>query len=57
MDASFVAQNVLLFCTSVGMEARPRAIMNKDKIIETIKLNSAQRPMLNIPVSYKKDKE
>jgi nitroreductase len=57
MDASFVAQNVLLFCTSVGMEARPRAIMNKDKIKETLKLNSTQRPMLNIPVSYKKDKE
>lgn len=57
MDASFVAQNVLLFCTSVGMEARPRAIMNKDKIIETLKLNSTQIPMLNIPVSYKKNIE
>ena len=55
MDAAFVAQNVLLFCSSVGMEARPRAFMNKEQIIETLKLNSTQLPMLNIPVSYKKN--
>lgn len=55
MDAAFVAQNVLLFCSSVGMEARPRAFMNKEQIIETLKLNNTQLPMLNIPVSYKKN--
>ena len=55
MDAAFVAKNVLLFCTSVGMEARPRAFMNKEQIIETLKLNNTQLPMLNIPVSYKKN--
>lgn len=54
MDAGIVSQNVLIFCASNNMAARPRAIMNKEKIKELIKLGDLQIPMLNIPVSYKK---
>ncbi|MDD4058652.1 MAG: SagB/ThcOx family dehydrogenase [Bacteroidales bacterium] len=53
MDAGIVSQNTLLFCASAGMEARPRAFMNKEQIRELLNLNSNQLPMLNIPVSYK----
>ena len=55
MDAGIVSQNIMLFCSSAGMESRPRAFMNKEQIIETLKLNNKQLPMLNIPVSYKKN--
>lgn len=54
MDAGIVSQNVLIFCASNNMAARPRAIMNKEKITELLKFGDFQIPMLNIPVSYKK---
>ena len=54
MDAGIVSQNVLIFCASNNMAARPRAIMNKEKIRELLKFGDFQIPMLNIPVSYKK---
>lgn len=55
MDAGIVAQNILLFCASIDMVGRPRAGMNKESIKELLSLNEAQYPMLNVPVSYKKD--
>jgi SagB-type dehydrogenase family enzyme len=55
MDAGIVAQNILLFCSSIDMVGRPRAGMNKQSIKELLHLNDQQCPMLNIPVSYKKD--
>lgn len=55
MDAGIVTQNILIFCASVDLVSRPRAGMNKEKIKELLKLNDTQYPMLNIPVSYKKD--
>lgn len=54
MDAGIVSQNVLIFCASNNMAARPRAIMNKEKIKELLKFGDFEIPMLNIPVSYKK---
>lgn len=54
IDAGIVAQNILLFCTSIDMVGRPRAFMNKESIKELLKLNEKQYPVLNIPVSYKK---
>jgi len=55
IDAGIVAQNILLFCTSIDMVGRPRAGMNKELIKELLRLNETQYPLLNIPVSYKKD--
>ncbi len=55
MDAGIVTQNILIFCASVDLVSRPRAGMNKEKIKELLKLNDTQYPMLNIPISYKKD--
>ena len=55
MDAGIVSQNILLFCTSIDMVGRPRASMNKESIKDLLSLIDSQYPMLNIPVSYKKD--
>jgi len=55
MDAGIVAQNILLFCTSIDMVGRPRAGMNKELIKKLLSLNETQYPLLNIPVSYKKE--
>lgn len=54
MDAGIVSQNIMLFCSSAGMESRPRAFMNKEKINELLQLSSTRLPMLNIPISYKR---
>ena len=54
MDAGIVSQNIMLFCSSAGMESRPRAFMKKSEIIELLQLGTTKLPMLNIPVSYKK---
>jgi nitroreductase len=53
IDTGIVAQNILLFCTSIDMVGRPRAFMDKDTIKELLKLNDKQYPILNIPVAYK----
>lgn len=55
IDTGIVAQNILLFCTSIDMVGRPRAFMNKESIKELLSLNEKQYPILNIPVAYKKD--
>ena len=52
IDAGIVAQNILLFATSIDMVGRPRAGMNKELIKELLNLNETQFPLLNIPVSY-----
>ncbi|OJV20839.1 MAG: hypothetical protein BGO30_05865 [Bacteroidetes bacterium 41-46] len=54
MDAGIVSQNIMLFCSSAGMESRPRAFMKKSEINELLQLGTTKLPMLNIPVSYKK---
>ncbi|MDR1742564.1 MAG: SagB/ThcOx family dehydrogenase [Dysgonamonadaceae bacterium] len=53
MDAGIVSQNIAVFCASVGLLTRPRAMMNKPKIKELLQLSDSQIPMLNLPVSYK----
>lgn len=55
IDAGIVAQNILLFCTSIGMTGRPRSSMNKARIKELLGLKESQLLLLNIPVSYKQD--
>lgn len=54
IDAGIVAQNILLFCTSIDMTGRPRSGMNRKLIKELLGLKESQLPLLNIPVSYKK---
>lgn len=54
IDAGIVAQNILLFCTSIDMTGRPRSGMNRKLIKELLGLKDSQLPLLNIPVSYKK---
>ncbi|MDR1516809.1 MAG: SagB/ThcOx family dehydrogenase [Dysgonamonadaceae bacterium] len=53
MDAGIVSQNIAIFCASVGLSTRPRALMDKQKIKEILQLGDTQLPMLNLPVSYK----
>jgi len=54
IDAGLVAENICVFCASVGFSSRPRASMEQDKIIELLKLSNSQKLMLNVIVSYKK---
>lgn len=54
IDAGLVAQNIMIFCASEGLHARPRVYMETEKIIQILNLNENQQPILNIPVSYKK---
>lgn len=53
IDAGIVAQNILLFCTSIEMVGIPRVSMNKEHIRALLRLKDSQLPILNIPVSYK----
>lgn len=53
IDAGIVAQNIMLFCASEGLLARPRAWMEKDKLREILQLKDKQHPILNIAISYK----
>lgn len=52
IDAGMVAQNILLFCSSEGLAARPRVTMERDQLIEILQLNEFQEIILNIPISY-----
>ena len=48
IDAARVAQNILLFCVSVDLVARPRASMDKQKIKELLRRKDRQYLILNI---------
>jgi SagB-type dehydrogenase family enzyme len=54
-DAGIVSQNISIFCAAVGFSTRPRATMDIQKLSEVLKLTPSQHPMLNHPVSYKKE--
>jgi SagB-type dehydrogenase family enzyme len=54
-DAGIVSQNIAVFCASVGLATRPRASMDLKKLRELLKLKDSQYPILNNPVSYKKN--
>ena len=53
-DAGIVSQNISLFCASEGMSTRVRATMDIKKLRGVLKLKDSQYPVLNHPVSYKK---
>jgi len=52
MDASFVSQNICLFCAGMGLSTRPRAGMDIEKVRSVLQLKDTQHPILNNPVSY-----
>lgn len=52
MDAAFVSENVNLFCAGAKMVTVTRASMDRKGIIELLKLNEKQLPMLNNAVGY-----
>lgn len=54
LDAGIVSQNIGLFCAGTGLATRPRALMDKAKVKELLKLSETQYPLLNHPVGHKK---
>lgn len=56
MDAGIVSENISMFCASENLATRPRASMNQKKLRELLNLKDSQYPMLNHPVSYKKNR-
>jgi SagB-type dehydrogenase family enzyme len=54
-DAGIVSQNISVFCASVGLSTRVRATMDIKKLRDVLRLKDSQYPVLNHPVSYKKD--
>jgi nitroreductase len=54
LDAGIVSQNISLFCAATGLKTVPRAMMDKAKIKELLKLADTQTILLNHPVGYAK---
>jgi nitroreductase len=54
LDTGIVSQNISIFCAGTGLGTRPRSGMDKEKLKELLKLKDTQLPLLNHPVSYKK---
>ncbi len=52
LDAGIVSQNISLFCAATGLKTVPRAMMDKARIKELLKLTDAQVVFLNHPVGY-----
>ncbi len=54
LDAGIVSQNISLFCAATGLKTVPRAMMDKARIKDLLKLTDAQIIFLNHPVGYAK---
>ena len=54
MDAGIVSQNIAIFCAGTGLNTRPRATMDLEKLQSILHLKDSQHLILNNPVSYKK---
>jgi hypothetical protein len=52
IDTGIISQNISLFCAATGLKTRPRAMMNKEKITEILRLRATQHVFLNHPVGY-----
>lgn len=52
LDAGIISQNISLFCAATGLKTRPRAMMDKEKIKDILRLRPTQRVLLNHPVGY-----
>ena len=54
LDAGIVSQNISIFCAATGLKTVPRALLDKARIKELLKLTDAQTVFLNHPVGYAK---
>ena len=54
LDAGIISQNISLFCAATGLKTVPRAMIDKTKIKELLKLADTQTIFLNHPVGYAK---
>ncbi|MCX6557430.1 MAG: SagB/ThcOx family dehydrogenase [Candidatus Aminicenantes bacterium] len=54
LDAGIVSQNISLFCAATGLKTVPRALIDKARIKELLKLADTQNVFLNHPVGYAK---
>jgi len=54
LDAGIVSQNISLFCAATGLKTVPRAMMDKARIKELLKLADTQTILLNHPIGYAK---
>jgi hypothetical protein len=54
LDAGIVSQNISLFCAATGLKTCPRAMIDKERIQELLKLADTQTVFLNHPVGYAK---
>ena len=54
LDTGIVSQNISIFCAGTGLGTRPRSGMDREKLKELLKLKDTQLPLLNHPVSYKR---
>ena len=54
MDAGIVSENISIFCSGMGLNSRPRATMDLEKLKSLLQLKDSQHLILNNPVSYKK---
>lgn len=52
LDAGIVSQNISLFCAATGLKTVPRAMMDKARIKELLKLTDAQVVFLNHPIGH-----
>jgi len=52
LDVGFIAENVALFSTSVGLVSVPRANINKEELAQILKLLPKQRIILGQTVGY-----
>ena len=55
-DASFISENVYLFCASEGLVTGVRAYIDKDALSKTMKLTPTQHILLGQAVGYPKEK-
>ncbi len=56
-DAGYVSQNICLICSGAGWACCPRGTMDRETLIEQLKLTPQQVPMLNNTVGYMKSAE
>jgi nitroreductase len=54
LDAGIVSQNISLFCAATGLKTVPRAMMDKARIRELLKLADTLTILLNHPIGYAK---
>ena len=52
LDVGFIAENVALYATSVGMASRPRAGIRKEELAQVLKLRPEQKIILGHTVGY-----